>query len=1159
MPPLAAVGVQQSSAGHAASLPRLQVNAVPAPTLQRLRKPPKLQDSAPAKRKSKQSTTPTDKPRSDSSSGKGVCPDLEVGPLKVPDFKVAAYEGTSLVRPCGYARSKTNQRAKWLRHVAANSTTIVAKLEAKLPTPAPAKPKFRYRNEVYEGSLQKIAKDLAIPKWGPKGGPVAQFHVDHIKELQLGGEDEVHNMQLLESGVNSSAGINIRNSIDDTIKTFTTARKGKHGNDVEALKKNYNIMFTRADGGLKSRPPKGDDIWEKKQITDGDQVDALEYVPPGTNGPPSKPTTASPSKPTATPPSKPTATPPGKPTTAPPSKPIDQPAAKDKTKPASTGTVKIHGNASAGRPKHFDWPGPINTSTNEHTWLRPLQIVGKKFDTKNASSANLGHLSVTMPKDDPALAGGTKNIPVTRKPGELESGFIDKKGLLDGVRAKSLSPIRIDTADIDEAGGISATGVILPDAPLLQGKEIPFKLAGGQLSATHELGAGDIKIPAPFQVRKAAVSILAGSGAGFSAQGGVDFGIDGVGEGRVTATIGAQGLALDGGFDFDSKLFEPARVGVSYKNKQLTGTAKLKIPEKKVPGIESATIDVAVGGGKISGKGTIKPALPGFQQGSVDLSYSATDGLMLGASVAFNLAPLDPTKVRLDYRKGAVSARFDTGISANRIPGIEKAKLAVLVDNQTISGEGTLKPAFPGVQQAQVKIGYDPAKGLNLGGKFAFDSGLFEQSEVELGYQEGKLHGSGNFKIASSRVPGVDTASLRVAFDGAQASGDGELDPTLPGLKPAKVSFSYAKAKGYRIGGTLGVEGIPHVQAGEITAEVSAPAGSKQYDLAAKGTLTVGVAGFNVAAQVDYRKGMFTVSGKAPYNVGKAKGEIEVGVTNRAVDKNGKLLDRPGAEIRPFGRGSVTLALTKWLTGAVGVKLMPNGELEFDGALTLPTQVKLFERKGFEKKFPQLKAIIPIFGPLSAMISGGISIDAGVGPGTLENARLAVKYNPSRPDQTQVNGGVSLVIPGTAGLTLVVRGSIGAGIPVLARADLGLEGSARLGIHGALKQDLQLAWRPGKGLAIDTTAAIEGQPRLRFTLSGFASVTALGFEWEKKWELAKYEFGSGLRFAMKVPIHYDSENGLRISWDAVQFEKPDLEPGSLIKGLLNNTGKESKK
>ena len=1054
--------------------------------------------------------------------------------IEVPAFKTEEHRGrlynTELQRPSGYKRENTGQREIWTTHVRKHLTAIKEKLTKELPGKVKKSLKkkqagdtndtfvFKYGdNHYYFGTLEAIASQLAIPKWGPEGDHVQKFEVDHIVELQLGGDNALENMELLEKSANSSSGSTIHHNIDSKINRFITATNGRYGGTVDTIKNKYDLHFEKAVAGESGKEPTKNDSWRLEEILDGDQVKKLKYSEEGI----------------------------------------------DKT--PGQGKVYVFSNPAGGQPMGFEWSetnGANKIKNNERIWFAPFEIVEKEFNTKeeDASAKNLGHFVVDLSKNDAIWEGEKVQIDVLRMEGEQHIGYIDKKTVsrfLRRLRAKGLSPIRVDAFDIQPGGGISARGVILPDVPLLQGQEIPFELRDGGVVIAYPIDASDLQVPEPFQIREALLQVTASSETGIGVHGGLYFGIDGVGEGHVEAGIGEQGLSLAGAFDFDSSLFDPARVELSYENEQFKGSGKLTIPSGKVPNIETATLDITVEGSKIDGKGTLKPTLPGFEQGSATLSYSPAEGLALGADVAFEVAPLDRTTMHLGYRNGSLAGTITTGISAGRIPGVESATLDVAVEGDTFSGEGTLEPAFPGLEQAKVNVGYDPATGLSLGGKFAFDSGLAKRRELELGYAEGKLYGGGEIQIATGRIPGVDAASLTIAFDDDKASGKGTLTLALPGLKQTEAWFSYSQKDGYRIGGSLAVADLPHVEQGELTAEVSARPGSKQYELAADGKLSVSIAGLKATAKADYQDGAFTVTGKTGYKRGLAAGTIEVGITNRAVNKDGKLLDRVGDQLLPFGHGSVTLSLTKWLTGTAGIRLLPNGELETQGTLEIPDGVELFGRKGFEKELFDISVPIPIFGLVSARIGGGMSLDAGVGPGTLSDASLGVLYNPDHPDQTQVKGKATFGVPADAGLTLFVRASLGAGVRGL-DVEGGLEVSGRMGIEGALDTGVELDWTPSKGVAIDAHAAIQAQPRFRFALSGFVAASLLWEEWEKKWELASYEYGSALRFGMKVPIHYDSKNGFKLSWDDVELETPDIDTLELIKGLLDETGDESK-
>ncbi|HAP62898.1 MAG TPA: hypothetical protein DCR93_26510, partial [Cytophagales bacterium] len=92
------------------------------------------------------------------------------------------------------------------------------------------------------------------------------------------------------------------------------------------------------------------------------------------------------------------------------------------------------------------------------------------------------------------------------------------------------------------------------------------------------------------------------------------------------------------------------------------------------------------------------------------------------------------------------------------------------------------------------------------------------------------------------------------------------------------------------------------------------------------------------------------------------------------------------------------------------MNFLPNGEIEVVGEIGLPDSVELIPRKAYEKNIFKVKTQIPLFaiplGPVSLglvpFIEGGGDFEAGIGPGTLEQLSLGVKYNPDREEETTI-------------------------------------------------------------------------------------------------------------------------------------------------------------
>ena len=83
----------------------------------------------------------------------------------------------------------------------------------------------------------------------------------------------------------------------------------------------------------------------------------------------------------------------------------------------------------------------------------------------------------------------------------------------------------------------------------------------------------------------------------------------------------------------------------------------------------------------------------------------------------------------------------------------------------------------------------------------------------------------------------------------------------------------------------------------------------------------------------------------------------------------------------------------------------------------------------------------------------------------------------------------------------------------------------------------------------------QAQPKLKFDVTGFVKVDADLFIttislYERRWELAALEVGSGLRFGIRFPVHYEEGKPFNVSLTDVQFEVPPIEPRAVLENLF---------
>ena len=357
---------------------------------------------------------------------------------------------------------------------------------------------------------------------------------------------------------------------------------------------------------------------------------------------------------------------------------------------------------------------------------------------------------------------------------------------------------------------------------------------------------------------------------------------------------------------------------------------------------------------------------------------------------------------------------------------------------------------------------------------------------------------------------------------------------------------------------------VPGLRGGSLEAEIQRkPDGA--YKVSATGTAQPAIPGINSQVRLSYDDGVFDANVTAAYSRGMLSGELTLGATNRPVDPetNQPAGDPQPSNVRAYGGGQVTVRLAPWLQGTVGIKLLPNAEIELRGEIGLPNAVDLFPRRAVEKNIFAINIDIPIVGVavagqrigIFATIGGGVDVSAGFGPGQLRQLGLGITYNPDHEDQTHVTGRGQLYVPADAGLRLFVRGGLGAGIPIVS-ATAGLEVSGELGLQGALEANVNVDWRPAEGLEIEANAGIFVEPRLRLSVDAYVDVSAdlvlTTIElYSNRWNLAGVEYGSGLRFGINFPIHYKEGEPFDIALDDIQFTVPDIDARSLITGVLD--------
>ncbi|MGY1679367.1 eCIS core domain-containing protein [Geodermatophilus sp. SYSU D01176] len=444
-----------------------------------------------------------------------------------------------------------------------------------------------------------------------------------------------------------------------------------------------------------------------------------------------------------------------------------------------------------------------------------------------------------------------------------------------------------------------------------------------------------------------------------------------------------------------------------------------------------------------------------------------------------------------------------------------------------------------------------------------FDKKIFSDAQIRGSYAKGAWDLKGRLGVGPDKVKGIKRASVDVTVTDETVTATGEFETSLKGVDKGTLGFTYDPATGMAITGEILLgKGIPGIKGGKLAATVKE--GTEGWSLAGAVTAEPDVPGLTGTVTGSYADGAFSVEADLGYERGQAKGTVKAGLTNRTLDAEG----RPTGEIArdgsltAYGSGTVTLAITPWLQGTVGLRLTPKGEIEVSGKVALPPQFDVFPEKLVERQILSVGIDIPIVGVavagqrigIFATIRGGVTVSAGVGPGQLRDVALEVTYNPARPDDTTVAGSGTFVVPARAGMRLQVDGGIGAGIPVVS-ATAGVSVYGEVGVAGAASAGAAINWTPRTGIVLDARGELFVEPKFRFGIDAFVDVSAdlLVTEVElyrRTWKLAGFEYGSNLRFGLAFPLHYESGKPFDLSFDQIQWTYPQINPGDVLGGLM---------
>ncbi len=542
------------------------------------------------------------------SKNKSTDPDEYIGPegtinrrtqkASIPEMKVPTFKKKFTKTPFDLPQKTDDkrpddQRAVWEK-VAKEGPGLESKLKTKLTKEKSPRAtqqgqpihflKLKGDKNYVIGDKEAIRQRALRPFWGKDGQ--RKFHdVDHQLELQLGGPHEIGNMWLLESGPNQESGRQIRVERNARIQKLIDAATGpvwtRKPPTAEAVRRSYTIKVESVVGGL---APKGTpETWTLPQIQAGEQIDVLSALTKkqieaaGLEGDPDK--------------------------------------------------LAIYTSETGGGVRFIDWGKKVTSK-------KVSLPFGKNFRINQVdySKSKGGSLSGTAFKDNKIIEQVALSFPIQESDAVDWGGFVPQSAVTRAVskvlKAKGLSPITIDNAELDPEKGIIARGKLRPSIPLFsKNVEIDIVIEGDDVYLSKTFDIGDYSFPGPIKVTDASLTVNAGT-RGFEVLGDVFFDVEKLGHGSLHG-LGStsKGFGLKGKLELESDLFSPAEFEVWYRDEKFGGKGKLGVKSGKLKGVKSATVEVLIDGDLWEAKGAVEPDMRGIEKASLEVKYNPAVGI----------------------------------------------------------------------------------------------------------------------------------------------------------------------------------------------------------------------------------------------------------------------------------------------------------------------------------------------------------------------------------------------------------------------------------------------------------------------------------------------------------------------------------------------------
>lgn len=613
------------------------------------------------------------------------------------------------------------------------------------------------------GNQADVTDKFLLPFWDRDQQP-RSFEVDHRREDQLGGSDVLENYELLDAGANGSSGSTIRARVDEQINNAKNVLQSDYYTNIisnsserildspRAIKENYILQFNLVlfrSGEVEN----SDKYWTVEQITQGHQLASFRPLNPRElerfSNPRAVVLYAS---------------------------PLGGRAVEIPTAPGAN--TEIFPRVIARGPITINSADP-----NKATLLTDSYAAGDNRASLKASYPNfVFHLS---PVPGMARTIGPRAWAIDREATRRQPGLTSPRsadGTFTSLGLPGLSPVTIDTLDIDPNLGFVGRGKLLPSIPIFENADIDVVILGSDIRLQKTFELSEIQVPPPFDVNRASVTLFASTANGLGMQGGIGIGIDKIGQCDIDAELSTSaGLNISGRFNFDEGLFNgiDATVNASYRRQDIFNEedhghwslgGQIVIPRGKISGIDTATVNLSYSdeeGFRAHGEATL--SVPGVENGTIDITHNEEEGMVIAG--LFNL------RQGRGIRGGQISARVQEKPDGS---------------GYAVTAHGEAQPDIPGINSNLI---------------VDYNDGAFT-AEVSADYSRGMLSGQIHAGV-TNRTVNEDGTLAETASENNElvVFGDGELTIQIAPWLQGTAGVRFAPNGEITVIGEIGLPG----------------------------------------------------------------------------------------------------------------------------------------------------------------------------------------------------------------------------------------------------------------------------------------------------------------------------------------------------------------